>query len=110
MRCMPWPALLTIASTLLLPVVAGLAGDARSVAVIALTQDGLDASIAAVAVADGEIVAVAARRILIARSDRAGFSSRLHAPGRGSCCPPQYPAAAPALSSVETDPSSSARP
>ncbi|GJD34096.1 hypothetical protein FMGBMHLM_0992 [Methylobacterium aerolatum] len=81
MRCMPWPALLTIASTLLLPVVAGLAGDARSVAVIALTQDGLDASIAAVAVADGEIVAVAARRILIARSDRAGFSSRLHAAG-----------------------------
>ncbi len=81
MRCVPGPAWLTLASTLLLPSLAVLAGESRAVAVLAPTRDGLDAAIRAVAAADGEIVTVAAGGILFARSDRPGFIARLHGAG-----------------------------
>lgn len=81
MRCVPGPALLTVALTLLLPSLAVMTADSRSVAILAPTRDGLATAIRAVAAADGEVVTVATGHILFAKSDRAGFTSRLRAAG-----------------------------
>ncbi|MFC6791362.1 hypothetical protein ACFQE0_18100 [Methylobacterium komagatae] len=64
------------------PYLALLDQNAQSVAILAVSRESLDAAIRSVAEADGEIVAIAAGHVLYARSDRSGFTSRLHASGR----------------------------
>ncbi len=81
MRSVQLLAVLSIVSMSCLPLMALPFGIRAEVAIFVLHPDLMESSIDAVVAAEGRLIDIAGGRFLMARSDRAGFASRLRSAG-----------------------------